>query len=243
MKPVERPPSDLRARVLAAASRAPSTRPGTWSRRVLGVGAFALVWTMAAVALVRGRSDWGELPASSVALTFAVLLAVAGVALGAGLTRGRAMAGPPLERLAIVVAVGLTALLALVLAVDPGGPSTKQLSGGSVVAFGPLCGAGDGRGPSPGGGGPGSLRGPVAGPPRADGGVCGSGGRDTGARRRPFSLRPGGLGPRAPRTLAARGSPHAARRLVQSGARCRTPARENRPLERRKTVTRPSISP
>jgi len=132
MKPVERPPSDLRARVLAAASRAPSTRPGTWSRRVLGVGAFALVWTMAAVALVRGRSDWGELPASSVALTFAVLLAVAGVALGAGLTRGRAMAGPPLERLAIVVAVGLTALLALVLAVDPGGPSTKQLSGAAL---------------------------------------------------------------------------------------------------------------
>jgi hypothetical protein len=132
MKAVERPPSDLRARVLAAASHTPSTRPGTWWRRVVGVGAFALLWMMAAAVLVRARSDWGELSPGSLALTFTVLLAVAGGALGVGLTRGRAMAGPPLERLAAVVALGLTALLALVLAVDPGGPSTKQLSGAAL---------------------------------------------------------------------------------------------------------------
>ncbi|HEY8924883.1 MAG TPA: hypothetical protein VIU64_10925 [Polyangia bacterium] len=132
MKAVDGPPSDLRARILRVASRTPSTRPGTWPRRVLGAGTFAVLWTLAAAALVRARSDWGELPVGSLALTFAVLLAVAGAALGAGLTRGRAMAGPPLERLLVVVAVGLTALLALVLAVDPGGPSTRQLSGAAL---------------------------------------------------------------------------------------------------------------
>jgi len=131
MKTVE-PPSGLRARVLGAASRTPATRPGAWSRRVLGAGAFALLWMTAAAALVRARSDWGELPRGSLALTFAGLLAVAGAAVGAGLTRGRAMAGPPLERLATVVAVGLATLLVLVLAVDPGGPSTRQLSGAAL---------------------------------------------------------------------------------------------------------------
>jgi len=127
--------------VLAAADRTRATRPGTWARRVLGAGAFTLLWMMAAAALLRGRSDWGELPSRPLALTFAVLLAVAAAAVAGGLTRGRAMAGAGLERLAVVVGVGLAALLVLVLAVDPQGPSTHQLSGAALVWHSLPCAA------------------------------------------------------------------------------------------------------
>jgi len=141
MKTFERPPSDLRARVLAAANRTPATRPGTWARRVAGAGAFALLWMLAATALLRVRADWSELPARPLALTFAVLLGVAGAAAAGGLTRGRAMAGAALERLAVVVAVGLAALLVLVLAVDPEGASTRQLGGADLWWHSAPCAA------------------------------------------------------------------------------------------------------
>jgi hypothetical protein len=141
MKTLERPPSDLRARVLAAANRTPATRPGTWTRRVAGAGAFALLWMMTAAALLRVRSDWSELPSGPVALTFAVLLGVAGAAAAGGLTRGRAMAGAALERLAVVVAVGLAALLVLVLTVDPEGASTRQLGGADLWWHSAPCAA------------------------------------------------------------------------------------------------------
>jgi len=141
MKTSERPPADLRARVLAAAHRTPATRPGTWARRVLGAGGFALLWVLLAAALLRVRSDWGELPGGGLALTFGALVAVAAAALGAGLTRGRAMAGPALERLVLVVAVGLATLLVLVLAVDPQGASTRHLSGAELWWHSAPCAA------------------------------------------------------------------------------------------------------
>jgi len=141
MRTFEQPPSDLRKRVLAAAGRTPATRPGTWARRVRGTVAFALLWTLAAIAMLRVRSDWAELPGRPLALTFSVLLAVAGAAAAAGLTRGRAMAGATLERLAFVVAVGLAALLVMVLAVDPEGASTRPLAGAALWLHSAPCAA------------------------------------------------------------------------------------------------------
>lgn len=141
MKTGERPSAELRARMLAAAARTPAARPGAWNRRVLAAGAFAVVWISAAAALLRARADWGELPGGPLAQTFAVLLAVAGAAAVAGVTRGRTMGGAPAERLAVVVSVGLAALLVLVLTVDPQGASTRRLTGAALWMHSVPCGA------------------------------------------------------------------------------------------------------
>ena len=149
----ERPGPEVRVRLLAAARRTPASRPGAWRRRVLGAVGFAVVWILAMAVVVRARSDWGELPSGPLVATFAVLLAVACAAAGVGLTRGRAMAGPPTERLIPTVALGLGVLLGLVLFIDAGGPATRVFTGAAlwlrsvpcalmVVAVGlPLVGA------------------------------------------------------------------------------------------------------
>lgn len=133
MKPLEPPDAALQARLLGMASRTPSTRPGAWRRRVVGAGAFAVGWSLVACALLGARSDWADLPAGSLAWTFAVLFAVVGGATAIGLTRGRAMSGASSERLGAVVVLGLGVLLALVLAVDPHSVATRTFEGPAMV--------------------------------------------------------------------------------------------------------------
>jgi len=134
MKPLERPSPDMRARLLAAARRTPAAPPGAWRRRVAGVGAFTLAWTLLAAVAVRPRPDWGELPVDALVQTFVVLAAIAGLAAVAGLSRGRSMTGLGVERAATMIGVGAMAVLALVVAVDPRGPSTKLFTGAAMGA-------------------------------------------------------------------------------------------------------------
>jgi hypothetical protein len=139
MKSLEAPDAALRERLLGAASRTPATRPGAWRRRVIGAAVFAVVWSlMACVALVP-RSDWGSLPAGSLAQTFAVLLAVVAGATAVGLTRGRAMSGASSERLGAAVVACLAVLLALVLAVDPRAATTRTFEGAAMVRHAIPC--------------------------------------------------------------------------------------------------------
>lgn len=139
MKPLEPPDAGLRARLLSAASRTPATRPGAWRRRVIGAGVFAVSWSSMACAALGARSDWGDLPAGSLAETFAVLLAVVGAATAVGLTRGRAMSGASSERLGSVVVLGLGVLLALVLTVDPSSAATRTFEGPAMVHHAMPC--------------------------------------------------------------------------------------------------------
>jgi hypothetical protein len=106
---------------------------------VLGAGAFALVWTVVAGAVLRPRSDWADLPAATLAQTFAVLLAVAGAATAIGLTRGRAMAGATSEWLGAIVVLGLGVLLVLVLAVDPHAAATRTFEGAAMARHAMPC--------------------------------------------------------------------------------------------------------
>lgn len=154
MNRLDRPSPDLRARLLAAARQTPASRPGAWRRRLTGVGLFALCWTLLAAFVMRLRPDWGELPAGALAQTLTGLGAVVALAAGAGLARGKTMTGAGVEKLVAAVAVGVTVLLVLVMAVDPSGPSTKLFTGAAmarhllpcdllVVGLGlPLLGAG-----------------------------------------------------------------------------------------------------
>ena len=133
----ERPGADARARLLAAAARAPATRPGAWARRLAWGGAFALAW-MAVMQVALGvRPDWRELPMGDVGITVIALIAFALIATTAALARGGTMAGAPTERLwaaagGLPVAIGLLIVLA-----DPRGPST--LAGAASVPHALPC--------------------------------------------------------------------------------------------------------
>jgi hypothetical protein len=122
----ERPPAALRERLLTATAQAPATPPGTWRRRVMASAALAFGW-MAAIIAVKGlRLDWDDLPVGSLAAT---IVALVGVAIGLSLlalARGRAMVGTATTALSIAVWGSLIVLFALVLALDPHGPSTRQ---------------------------------------------------------------------------------------------------------------------
>ncbi len=139
MKPLERPSSDMRARLLASAQRTPAAPPGAWRRRVAGVGAFTLTWTLLAGMALRRRPDWGELPVEALAQTFVVLAAIAGLSAVAGLSRGPSMTGLGVERATTMIGVAAMAVLALVVAVDPRGPSTKLFAGAAMGAHAIPC--------------------------------------------------------------------------------------------------------
>ncbi|HEY4186598.1 MAG TPA: NrsF family protein [Polyangia bacterium] len=139
MNRLARPSPDMRARLLAAARQTPASRPGAWRRRLTGVGLFALCWTLLAAFVLRLRPDWGELPSGALSQTFAGLGAVVALASGAGLARGKTMTGAGVEKLVAVVAVGVTVLLVLVMAVDPTGPSTKSFTGAAMATHAIPC--------------------------------------------------------------------------------------------------------
>jgi hypothetical protein len=124
MNELERPPAELKARLLAATARVPATRPGSWGRR-LAVGTGAGVLWLGAMLVMKGiRHDWSELPCGSSVLTLGGLVASAALATGVALRRGRAMVGAGAGLLAAAV-WGLPVVLAvLVSVVDPRGPST-----------------------------------------------------------------------------------------------------------------------
>jgi hypothetical protein len=137
--PLDRPSSELRARLLAATARAPATRPGTWRRRAIIAGALAIGWTLAAGAILGVRADWRELSALALGQTFVALLAVAALASAAGLTRGRSMVGAAIEPLMGAIWGGLTVLLVLVVAIDPQGPSTATFPARAILGRAILC--------------------------------------------------------------------------------------------------------
>jgi hypothetical protein len=125
----ERPSADLRARLLRAAALTPSTRPRAWARRALLGGLGAMAWCLVAMVALGLRRDWQALPTVSLAETIVTLLAVAGLAMAVGLTRGRAMVGAASESL-VLAAWGLpTVLLLLVVAVDPRASSSVLFAG------------------------------------------------------------------------------------------------------------------
>jgi hypothetical protein len=125
----ERPSAELRARLLQAAALTPSTRPRTWARRALLGGLGAMAWWWVVLFALGLRFDWHELPTTSLAETIVTLLAVAVLAMAAGLTRGRAMVGAASESL-VLAAWGLPAvLLVLVVAVDPQASSSVLFTG------------------------------------------------------------------------------------------------------------------
>ncbi len=131
----ERPSADLRARLLQAAALTPSTRPRTWARRVLLGGMGAMAWWWAVLFALGLRFDWHELPAPSLAETIVTLLAVAVLAMVAGLTRGRTMVGAASESLVVAV-LGLPAvLLCLVVAVDPRASSSVLFTSWPATAW------------------------------------------------------------------------------------------------------------
>ena len=129
MNPQHQPSPELRARFLAAAARAPASRPFAWRRRLGGAVVSALALAAVAAAALRARGDWAELPGGALLATFGGLLAVAAVAAVSSLGRGRSMLGAGTERLLAVGGVGLTILLGLVLLVDPTGATTRFFSG------------------------------------------------------------------------------------------------------------------
>lgn len=129
MIPAEGLPEGLRSRVLAAAARSPATRPHAWTRRMTFVGFSVATWLVAAVVVSGVRGDWSELPALPLVATLAALVLVASLAWTVGLSRGRAMVGAATESLSVALWGLLLALHALVIVLDPRGPSTETFAG------------------------------------------------------------------------------------------------------------------
>ena len=105
-------PPRLRARVLASAAKEHAAPPGAWSRRVVGVVAVGAVWLGVAYAMTGRRGDWDDLSPAYALGTVLALIAAALVLTTVGLSRGRAMLGPPVG-VQLGLAVGLPFALAV----------------------------------------------------------------------------------------------------------------------------------
>jgi hypothetical protein len=124
-----RPSETVRDRLLAAAGRERATHPGTWRRRAIVSAVLAVGWIGAMMVGLGLRPDWRELPGGSLAGTIGALVGIAGIVSTVALARGRAMVGASTESLSGVVWGAPLALLLLVAALDPRGPSTVEVSG------------------------------------------------------------------------------------------------------------------
>jgi len=125
----QQPSPELRERFLAAAARTPASRPFAWRRRLVGAVISAMALAVVAATAMRARADWASLPTGALVATFVGLVAVTAAAALVSLGRGPSMIGAGTERLVAVSGVGLAVLLALVLSVDPTGPTTRVFSG------------------------------------------------------------------------------------------------------------------
>jgi len=132
---------ELRARLLAAARLTPAAAPGAWRRRLTGAGIFAVAWAVLAALALRLRVDWPELAVGPVVETVAGLAGAATLASVAGLSRGRTMAGASVTRLGAAVTIAGAGLLALVMLVDPHGPSTRWFGGAAMGRHAIPCGS------------------------------------------------------------------------------------------------------
>lgn len=135
------PRPELRARLLSAARRTPAAPPGAWRRRLTGAGIFAVAWAVLAALVLRLRVDWPELAVGPVVETVGGLAGAAALASAAGLSRGRTMTGAGVARLGAAVAVAGVGLVALVMLVDPYGPSTRWFEGTAMGRHAIPCGA------------------------------------------------------------------------------------------------------
>ena len=104
-------PPGLRARVLDSAAKERAAPPGAWARRVVGVLAVSAVWLGVAYAMTGRRGDWDDLSPAYALGTVVALLTAALVLSTVGLSRGRAMLGPPVS-VQLGLAVGLPFALA-----------------------------------------------------------------------------------------------------------------------------------
>ena len=137
--PVERPPEDLKARLLAAAAREPATRPGNWRRRVAAAAVAGASWLAIALFAKGLRHDWSDLPVAAWALTIIVLTVSAAAATSVVFRRGPAMVGAGMGALSVAVWGVPVALVVLVSAVDPCGASTVQTTSGGVLGRAAGC--------------------------------------------------------------------------------------------------------
>lgn len=123
------PSPSVRRELIARVGQIRATRPRAWQRRQALSGLLAFAWLTTALVTFGIRHDWPELAWHSRALTLGGLLTVAGLASVVGLTRGRSMLGAATASLTWAVWGLLILLHALVLAIDPRGPSTVMNAG------------------------------------------------------------------------------------------------------------------
>ena len=133
MSGLERPPAQVRDRLLKAAARESGTPPGTWRHRLVLVALLATTWLAGALFALGLRRDWNELPVGALAITLTTLIAVAALASGLGLARGRAMVGAGTAPLSMAAWGLLVVLHIVVVVVAPRGPSTQVFSGFAEV--------------------------------------------------------------------------------------------------------------
>lgn len=135
-------PPGLRERVLASAAKVPAAPPGAWARRLTSVAVVLAVWLGVAYAMTGRRADWEDLSPSYALGTILALVAAAIVLSTAGLSRGRAMLGPPVS-VQLALALGVPVLLAgwslfVPIAASSSFPCSTE---GEALRLSPMCGA------------------------------------------------------------------------------------------------------